>query len=88
MTGLMIVGVDGLPEITAGDDLAGLILGAHTSVDWPDASSGLRDGDIVVVTSKIVSKAEGRMVHADSRDDAITDETVRIVATKTTPHRA
>jgi len=85
MTGLMILGVDGLPEITAGDDLAGLILGAHTSVDWPDASSGLRDGDIVVVTSKIVSKAEGRMVHADSRDDAITDETVRIVATKTTP---
>jgi coenzyme F420-0:L-glutamate ligase/coenzyme F420-1:gamma-L-glutamate ligase len=40
---------------------------------------------MVVVTSKIVSKAEGRIVEADSRDDAITDETVRIVATKTTP---
>lgn len=85
MTTLSIAGLDGLPEITAGDDLADLILAAHGRITWPDGVTGLADGDIVVVTSKIVSKAEGRIVEADSRDDAITDETVRIVATKTTP---
>ncbi len=85
MTGLSITGITGLPEIAAGDDLAALIIAAHPNVQWPDGTSGLRDGDMVVVTSKIVSKAEGRIVEADSRDDAITDETVRIVATKTTP---
>ena len=45
-----IVGVDGLPEIAAGDDLAAMIAGA----------TALADGDIVVVTSKVVSKSEGR----------------------------
>ena len=47
-----IIGVAGLPEIGAGDDLAALIAAAHVVVD----------GDVVVVTSKIVSKAEGRTV--------------------------
>ena len=59
----------GLPEITAGSDLAALIADA----------ADLRDGDILVVTSKIVSKAEGRVVTA-SRDEAIEAETVRVVA--------
>ena len=62
--------VEGIPEITAGADLAGLIAGA---------APGLADGDIVVITSKIVSKAEGRVVQAD-REDAIDAETVRVVA--------
>ena len=48
--------VEGLPEIRAGTDLAGLIA---------EAATGLADGDIVVVTSKIVSKAEGRVIRAD-----------------------
>jgi coenzyme F420-0:L-glutamate ligase / coenzyme F420-1:gamma-L-glutamate ligase len=62
--------VTGLPEVAAGADLAALIAAAA-----PD----LRDGDIVVVTSKVVSKAEGR-VTAISRDQAIEAETVRVVA--------
>ena len=65
-----ITGVSGLPEIAPGDDLARLIA---------DAAPGLADGDIVVVTSKIVSKAEGRVVRAD-REQAIAAETVRVVA--------
>ena len=85
MTGLMVTGVPGLPEITSGDNIAALVLSARSSITWPDGSIGLADGDLVIVTSKIVSKAEGRIVQADSRDDAITDETVRVVATKTTP---
>ena len=52
-----------------------LIADAATAPGGP----GLLDGDILVVTSKVVSKAEGR-VAAMSRDDAIAAETVRVVA--------
>jgi coenzyme F420-0:L-glutamate ligase/coenzyme F420-1:gamma-L-glutamate ligase len=67
---LTVTGVTGLPEIAGGADLAALITGAAPM---------LADGDIVVVTSKIVSKAEGRVIRAD-REQAIDDETVRVVA--------
>ena len=67
---LTVVPVEGLPEITAGADLAGLIAAATT---------GIADGDILVVTSKIVSKAEGRVARVD-REQAIDAETARVVA--------
>src|SRR3954451_12926641 len=67
---ISVLPVTGLPEVTAGTDLAALIAGAV-----PD----LRDGDILAITSKIVSKAEGRVVTA-SRNEAIEAETVRVVA--------
>jgi coenzyme F420-0:L-glutamate ligase/coenzyme F420-1:gamma-L-glutamate ligase len=71
---LSVYAAAGIPEITPGADL-GTIIG--------DALDGLlADGDILAVTSKIVSKAEGRIVHADDREQAITDETVRVVATR------
>jgi len=66
--------VPGLPEIGAGDDLAALIAGALS-----ESGHDPRDGDILVITSKVVSKAEGRVV-ATSREDAIAAETVRVVA--------
>ncbi|GGD29572.1 hypothetical protein GCM10010915_07200 [Microbacterium faecale] len=69
---------DGIGEITSGTDLATVIGDAF-------ATDPLRSGDIVVVTSKIVSKAEGRFVTADDREDAITAETVRVVASRTNP---
>jgi coenzyme F420-0:L-glutamate ligase / coenzyme F420-1:gamma-L-glutamate ligase len=68
-----VIPVMGLPEITAGSDLAALI------ADAVDPAPGLRDGDILVVTSKVVSKAEGRVV-ATSREKAIEAETARVVA--------
>jgi coenzyme F420-0:L-glutamate ligase/coenzyme F420-1:gamma-L-glutamate ligase len=52
VTALQVVPVEGLPEIGAGDDLGGLIAGAVE----------LADRDVVVVTSKVVSKAEGAVV--------------------------
>jgi coenzyme F420-0:L-glutamate ligase / coenzyme F420-1:gamma-L-glutamate ligase len=67
---LLVTPVPGLPEIRTGTDLAKLI---------GDAVADLRDGDIVVVTSKIVSKAEGRVIRSD-RESAIDSETVRVVA--------
>jgi coenzyme F420-0:L-glutamate ligase/coenzyme F420-1:gamma-L-glutamate ligase len=57
MAGLSIFGVPGLPEITTGSDLATMIADASAAAGTP-----LQNGDIVVVTSKIVSKAEGRVV--------------------------
>ncbi len=72
---LQVWALRGIPEVTPGADLVEVIA---------DAAAGtLEDGDILVVTSKIVSKAEGRIVRADDRDDAITAETVRVVATRT-----
>ncbi|MFB7911665.1 coenzyme F420-0:L-glutamate ligase [Kitasatospora sp. NPDC059146] len=65
-----ILPVQGIPEVEAGADLAGLIAKAGT----------YRDGDILLVTSKIVSKAEGRLLHATDRDAAVDAETVRVVA--------
>jgi len=55
---LTILAVDGIGEITTGDDLAAIIA---------DASS-LEDGDVVVVTQKIVSKAEGMLEAVDADD--------------------
>ncbi|MEV5407987.1 coenzyme F420-0:L-glutamate ligase [Thermopolyspora sp. NPDC052614] len=73
MTGraYQVHGVTGLPEVRPGDDLAELIA---------RAASELRPGDVVVVTSKIVSKAEGRIQPGASRTEAIEQETVRVVA--------
>jgi coenzyme F420-0:L-glutamate ligase/coenzyme F420-1:gamma-L-glutamate ligase len=67
---ITVSGVPGLPEITAGADLAALICAGYPE---------LGDGDILVVTSKAVSKAEGRVV-AMSREEAIEAETARVVA--------
>jgi coenzyme F420-0:L-glutamate ligase/coenzyme F420-1:gamma-L-glutamate ligase len=61
--------VTGLPEVAAGEDLTALI---------GDAAD-LRDGDVVSVTSKIVSKAEGRLT-TGTREEAIDAELVRVVA--------
>ena len=80
---LTIWGVHGLPEIGAGDDLVALIAAAIDA--QPDAEALLQDGDIVVVTSKIVSKAEGMQVPAEDRDKAIAADTVRVVAERLHP---
>lgn len=72
---LEILPVDGIPEVRAGDDLA-----QHLATACPD----LRDGDVVVVTQKVVSKAEGAMARIDPGDPRghkaiVESESVRIV---------
>lgn len=74
MNGLQILAVEGLPEVREGDNLAELIA----------AAAELRDGDVLVVTQKVVSKAEGRLVpldHSDPKAKAalVESESVRIV---------
>jgi coenzyme F420-0:L-glutamate ligase/coenzyme F420-1:gamma-L-glutamate ligase len=54
---VQIIGVAGMPEVRPGDDLAALILEATRG-----QGADVEDGDVLVVTQKIVSKAEGRLV--------------------------
>jgi coenzyme F420-0:L-glutamate ligase len=75
-----VLPVRGIGEVRPGDDLAALIAGA----------AELRDDDVLVVTSKIVSKAEGRLVPVPAdpaereaaRQRAIDAEAVRVLATR------
>jgi coenzyme F420-0:L-glutamate ligase / coenzyme F420-1:gamma-L-glutamate ligase len=64
---ITVLTVEGIGEVTPGTDLAALV------------ARHVRDGDIAVITSKIVSKAEGRVLEVD-KDDAVTAETDREVA--------
>ena len=54
---LEVLGVRGLPEVRAGDDVAALLLAAAAAQGTP-----LETGDVLVVSQKVVSKAEGRVV--------------------------
>jgi coenzyme F420-0:L-glutamate ligase/coenzyme F420-1:gamma-L-glutamate ligase len=66
--GLLAIALPELPEIKPGDDLPALVVEAWRglSVERPELAP--RDGDVLVVTQKVVSKAEGRIVHlADVR---------------------
>ncbi|CAA9292873.1 MAG: Coenzyme F420-0:L-glutamate ligase @ F420-1:L-glutamate ligase / Nitroreductase family protein Rcas_3978, partial [uncultured Corynebacteriales bacterium] len=78
---LRVIPVRGLPDFRPGDDLAGALAAA---LPW------LADGDVVVVTSKAVSKVEGRLVPVPAdpagreaaRQAAVDAETVRVVAAR------
>jgi coenzyme F420-0:L-glutamate ligase / coenzyme F420-1:gamma-L-glutamate ligase len=52
--GIELIPIEGFPEVRPGDDLAGMVAGA--------VQDSLRSGDVLVVTHKIMSKAEGRLV--------------------------
>ncbi len=79
--GIRILPLIGVGEVSPGDDLAGLIATAGTP---------LLDDDILVVTSKVVSKAEGRLIEVPTdpaqreaaRQASVDAEAVRVVATR------
>jgi coenzyme F420-0:L-glutamate ligase / coenzyme F420-1:gamma-L-glutamate ligase len=73
---IQIFAPTGIGEVAAGVDLASLIVEAVNA----DPKGPLRDGDIVVITSKIISKAEARIASAAHREQAIEDETAHTVA--------
>jgi coenzyme F420-0:L-glutamate ligase / coenzyme F420-1:gamma-L-glutamate ligase len=70
---LEVIPIEGLPEVRPGDDLGELFAG-------PLQALGIRDGDVVAITQKIVSKAEGRLVPGTDRAEWIGRETRRVVA--------
>ncbi|QDZ13196.1 coenzyme F420-0:L-glutamate ligase [Devosia ginsengisoli] len=78
-------GVTGVPEIGPGDDLVALIAAAIEASLAEDPEAALQHGDILVVTSKIVSKAEGMQVPVSEREKAISQDTVRVVAERVHP---
>ncbi|HET9871581.1 MAG TPA: coenzyme F420-0:L-glutamate ligase [Propionibacteriaceae bacterium] len=73
---ISIFAPDGIGEVGDGSDLPAMIAEAVAG----DPSGPLRDGDIVVVTSKIISKAEGRRLPAQQREAAIAAESTGTVA--------
>ena len=72
MNEIRIIPIPGVGEVTAADDLALLIATAA-------GDGAFRNGDVIVVTQKVVSKSEGRVVPATDRDAAIAGESVRIL---------
>ncbi|GAA2678343.1 coenzyme F420-0:L-glutamate ligase [Streptomyces lunalinharesii] len=78
--GYRVWALPGIPEVRPGDDLVKLVASAANAPGAPQ----LADGDVVLVTSKIVSKAEGRIVEATDREAAIDAETARVVARRGT----
>jgi coenzyme F420-0:L-glutamate ligase/coenzyme F420-1:gamma-L-glutamate ligase len=80
--GVQVLPVTGLGEVTPGTDIAVLVAGAVAPAR-PDGPE-LLDGDVLVVTQKIVSKAEGRLVAIDHADAAaklalVLQESVRVL---------
>jgi coenzyme F420-0:L-glutamate ligase/coenzyme F420-1:gamma-L-glutamate ligase len=80
MNRLSAWGVTGVPEIRPGDQLGDIIVDACRG----EPNGPLRDYDVLVVTQKVVSKAEGRLVDVDPNDPLshkklVEDEAVRVV---------
>jgi coenzyme F420-0:L-glutamate ligase / coenzyme F420-1:gamma-L-glutamate ligase len=81
---LEIFGIEGIPQIARGDDLAGIIAEAIARGATTSPEHALREGDVVVVASKVVSKAEGRLEAIDPDDPLshkpiVERESVRII---------
>ncbi len=84
MNSIELLPILGIPQVQPGDVLSEQIIDAATP------SPGLRDGDVIVVTQKVVSKAEGRLVpvNPDIEDDHkryVFQESVRILRRRPTP---
>jgi coenzyme F420-0:L-glutamate ligase / coenzyme F420-1:gamma-L-glutamate ligase len=82
---IALIPIEGIPEVRPGDVLSELIItAAHPE-------PGIKDGDVIVVTQKVVSKAENRLVPVDPNieDDHkryVLEESVRILRRRPTPH--
>jgi coenzyme F420-0:L-glutamate ligase/coenzyme F420-1:gamma-L-glutamate ligase len=83
---LAVYPVTGLPEVKPGDDLAGLLMEALTHMASGDHPTPVRltEGDVLIVTQKVVSKAEGRLVDIDPDDPGakqrlVEQESVRVL---------
>ena len=72
MSEIRIIPVPGVPEVVTGDDVALLIVDAA-------GEGALENGDVLVVTQKVVSKAEGRIVPAADKEAAIEAESTRVL---------
>ena len=81
MSTLEVVAPDGLGEVTEGMDLIAAIADLLAGV------GGLVEGDLVVITSKIISKHEGRLVQGTDRAAAVAEEEAALLGVPTLVHR-
>ncbi|WP_432492161.1 coenzyme F420-0:L-glutamate ligase [Kineococcus auxinigenes] len=79
-TSLQVVGITGVGEVCAGDDLARVLVEAlHAQ------RASVVDGDVLAVSSKVVSKARGLTAPLEQREAVIAAQSVRTVAARRTP---
>lgn len=78
--GLQVIAPAGLGEVVPGADLVGDLAGVLAAASWPDGSRGVAAGDVVVVASKVVAKAEGRIIRRSERTSALAAETAEVLA--------
>lgn len=74
-SGLRVLPVVGLGEVHAGDDVAALLLGALEASGIP-----LADDDVLCVSTKIISKSRDLVIPAVAKQEAIAEQSVRLVA--------
>ncbi len=72
MREIRVIPIAGVPEIVTGEDVALLIVDAA-------GEGGLHERDVLVVTQKVISKAEGRVVPSADKAAAIEAESVRVL---------
>ena len=63
---LMMVAVPGIPQATQSDEVGALISPAINTVVWPDRAHGLMQGDIVIISRKLVAVCEGQLTAAST----------------------
>lgn len=80
--GLLVLPVAGVPEVAQGDDVAGLLQAALSA-----RGAALQEGDVVVVASKIVSKALGLWADSTDKQGVVASQTERVLAERTTGER-
>ena len=72
MTEIRIIPITGVGEVVMGDDVAMLVATAA-------GDGAIENGDVIVVTQKVVSKAEGRLVPATDKEAAVAAESVKVL---------
>ena len=80
--GLVVAPVTGLPEVVAGDDVAALVHAALST-----RGDALQEGDIVVISSKVVSKSLGLWAGSADHQAVVASQTERVVAERTSGER-
>lgn len=73
---------DGLPRVNAQTDLVVTLIDTLARLHAPDGTQGLQDGDIVVISSKVVAKSEGRIASDSDRAQLIVEQTQDVIAEK------
>lgn len=77
---LQVVAPEGMGEVLPGTDLARAIALLAHGATWPDGSAGVAPGDVIVIASKVVAKAEGRTAAVAEREAIIEQESAEVLA--------